>query len=93
MLVTDGCERAGVGWEGVRRVMLILSAPSLVRGSGLDKYLDKQGFSLVGYGCTTCIGNSGDLHEDVAEAIAVNGMLSLYDVKSIFRSESGGPVQ
>ena len=29
--------------------------------SGLDKYLDKLGFNLVGYGCTTCIGNSGPL--------------------------------
>lgn len=44
-------------------------------GSGLNKYLDQQGFSVVGYGCTTCIGNSGDLHEDVSEAIAANGML------------------
>lgn len=43
-------------------------------GSGLNKYLDEQGFSLVGYGCTTCIGNSGELHEDVAEAIAANGI-------------------
>jgi aconitate hydratase len=40
----------------------------------LNKYLDEQGFSLVGYGCTTCIGNSGEIHEDVAEAIAANGI-------------------
>ncbi|GKD99752.1 aconitate hydratase, cytoplasmic, partial [Tanacetum coccineum] len=33
--------------------------------SGLQKYLDQQGFNIVGYGCTTCIGNSGDLHESV----------------------------
>ncbi|KAG6546247.1 hypothetical protein Mapa_012286 [Marchantia paleacea] len=38
--------------------------------SGLNKYLDQQGFSLVGYGCTTCIGNSGELDETVAAAIA-----------------------
>nr|XP_024396605.1 putative aconitate hydratase, cytoplasmic [Physcomitrium patens]PNR39944.1 hypothetical protein PHYPA_020224 [Physcomitrium patens] len=44
--------------------------------SGLNKYLDKQGFSLVGYGCTTCIGNSGDVHEAVAEAIAANDMVA-----------------
>jgi len=44
--------------------------------SGLDKYLDKQGFSLVGYGCTTCIGNSGDLPEEVAEAIAANDVVA-----------------
>ncbi|KAI5057521.1 hypothetical protein GOP47_0027536 [Adiantum capillus-veneris] len=37
--------------------------------SGLNKYLDLQGFSLVGYGCTTCIGNSGEIDEAVAEAI------------------------
>jgi len=37
--------------------------------SGLDKALDKLGFSLVGYGCTTCIGNSGPLPEPVAKAV------------------------
>ena len=37
--------------------------------AGLSPYLDELGFSLVGYGCTTCIGNSGPLPEDVAEAI------------------------
>jgi aconitate hydratase len=38
--------------------------------SGLQKYLDRIGFNLVGYGCTTCIGNSGPLPADIAEAIA-----------------------
>eukprot|EP00850_Spirogloea_muscicola_P012677 SM000083S22724 [mRNA] locus=s83:146987:154121:+ [translate_table: standard] len=37
--------------------------------SGLQPYLDKQGFSHVGYGCTTCIGNSGEINEAVASAI------------------------
>jgi aconitate hydratase len=37
--------------------------------AGLQKPLDKLGFNLVGYGCTTCIGNSGPLPEPVAEAI------------------------
>ncbi len=37
--------------------------------AGLDKYLDQLGFNLVGYGCTTCIGNSGPLPEPVATAI------------------------
>ena len=37
--------------------------------AGLDKALDKLGFSLVGYGCTTCIGNSGPLPEPVASAV------------------------
>jgi aconitate hydratase len=37
--------------------------------AGVDKALDKLGFTLVGYGCTTCIGNSGPLPEAVANAI------------------------
>jgi aconitate hydratase len=38
--------------------------------SGLQPYLDELGFSIVGYGCTTCIGNSGPLPPDVAETVA-----------------------
>jgi aconitate hydratase len=37
--------------------------------SGLQKSLDALGFNLVGFGCTTCIGNSGPLPEDISEAI------------------------
>ena len=37
--------------------------------AGLQQYLDMVGFNLVGYGCTTCIGNSGPLPEPVSEAI------------------------
>jgi aconitate hydratase len=37
--------------------------------AGLQDYLDKVGFNLVGYGCTTCIGNSGPLPEPIADAI------------------------
>jgi aconitate hydratase len=37
--------------------------------SGLTPYLEKLGFDLVGYGCTTCIGNSGPLIEEVANAV------------------------
>jgi aconitate hydratase len=37
--------------------------------AGLTPYLDKLGFNLVGYGCTTCIGNSGPLPEEVAQAV------------------------
>ena len=37
--------------------------------SGLNKSLDRIGFGLVGYGCTTCIGNSGPLPENIADAI------------------------
>ncbi len=42
--------------------------------SGLNKYLDQLGFHLVGYGCTTCIGNSGPLDEDIADCIAKNDL-------------------
>ncbi|MEV8017215.1 aconitate hydratase AcnA [Streptomyces sp. NPDC086554] len=49
--------------------------------SGLTPYLDKVGFNLVGYGCTTCIGNSGPLPEEVSKAVndhdlAVTSVLS-----------------
>jgi len=37
--------------------------------AGLNKYLDELGFNLVGYGCTTCIGNSGPLPENIVKAI------------------------
>jgi len=37
--------------------------------AGLNKYLDHLGFNLVGYGCTTCIGNSGPLPENIIEAV------------------------
>ena len=37
--------------------------------AGLNKYLDKLGFHLVGYGCTTCIGNSGPLNKNISDAI------------------------
>ncbi|PYL88078.1 MAG: aconitate hydratase [Verrucomicrobia bacterium] len=37
--------------------------------TGLQKYLDQLGFNLVGYGCTTCIGNSGPLHPRIEKAI------------------------
>ena len=37
--------------------------------AGLNIYLDKLGFNLVGYGCTTCIGNSGPLPENISEAV------------------------
>src|SRR5205814_6637015 len=43
--------------------------------SGLQPYLDKLGFSLVGYGCTTCIGNSGPLPDEVAKRIDENDLI------------------
>ena len=44
--------------------------------AGLDKYLDQLGYSLVGYGCTTCIGNSGPLVPEVSNAIKENGIMT-----------------
>ena len=40
-----------------------------LKKAGLDEYLDKLGFNLVGYGCTTCIGNSGPLNKNISHAI------------------------
>ncbi|XVE80397.1 hypothetical protein DITRI_Ditri14bG0136300 [Diplodiscus trichospermus] len=44
--------------------------------SGLQKYLNQLGFNIVGYGCTTCIGNSGDIDESVASAISENDIIA-----------------
>jgi aconitate hydratase len=43
--------------------------------SGLAPYLDRLGFQTVGYGCTTCIGNSGPLPEEVSQAIQRRGLV------------------
>ncbi|MGI8631508.1 MAG: aconitate hydratase [Solirubrobacterales bacterium] len=43
--------------------------------SGLDASLDALGFNLVGYGCTTCIGNSGPLAPEISEAVAENDLV------------------
>jgi aconitate hydratase len=42
--------------------------------AGLTPYLDKLGFNLVGYGCTTCIGNSGPLPEAISQAVNENDL-------------------
>ncbi|MFT4186513.1 MAG: aconitate hydratase AcnA [Micrococcaceae bacterium] len=42
--------------------------------SGLTPYLEKLGFHLVGYGCATCIGNSGPLNEEISQAIQENDL-------------------
>ncbi|WP_373823130.1 aconitate hydratase AcnA [Streptococcus ferus] len=46
-----------------------------LQNSGLQTYLDQLGFNLVGYGCTTCIGNSGDLPAEVVQAIQEEDLL------------------
>ena len=56
--------------------------------AGLTPYLDKLGFSLVGYGCTTCIGNSGPLIPAVSAAIA-EGNLAVCSVLSGNRNFEG----
>ena len=43
---------------------------------GLQKDLDKLGFNLVGFGCTTCIGNSGPLPEEISKSINDNGLIA-----------------
>ena len=45
--------------------------------AGLNIYLDKLGFNLVGYGCTTCIGNSGPLAENISEAVSKNNLYAV----------------
>jgi aconitate hydratase len=44
--------------------------------SGLQQYLDQLGFQIVGYGCTTCIGNSGPLPEPIGKAIEENKLIA-----------------
>jgi len=44
--------------------------------SGLQKELDKLGFNLVGFGCTSCIGNSGPLAEEISESISKNDIVA-----------------
>jgi aconitate hydratase A / 2-methylisocitrate dehydratase len=45
--------------------------------AGLSKYLNRLGFNLVGYGCTTCIGNSGPLEEHIGAAIKDNSLVAV----------------
>jgi aconitate hydratase len=44
--------------------------------AGLTPYLEALGFNLVGYGCTTCIGNSGPLPEEISDAIHQGGLVA-----------------
>ncbi len=56
--------------------------------SGLTPYLDKLGFNLVGYGCTTCIGNSGPLQPEISAGVA-DGDLAVVSVLSGNRNFEG----
>ena len=44
--------------------------------SGLQSYLDQLGFNLVGFGCTTCIGNSGPLRPEISQAVNEHGLVA-----------------
>ena len=48
-----------------------------LQGTGLLPYLEKLGFNVVGYGCTTCIGNSGPLDEDIQSAIEAGNLVAV----------------
>jgi aconitate hydratase len=49
---------------------------SYLQATGLLPYLEKLGFNLVGYGCTTCIGNSGPLPDSISQAILENDVIA-----------------
>src|SRR6201996_4475677 len=51
--------------------------PDYYQKSGLLPYLDKLRFNIVGYGCTTCIGNSGPLPTDVSKSIEDHGLVAV----------------
>ena len=48
-----------------------------LQGTGLLPYLEKLGFNVVGYGCTTCIGNSGPLDADIQSAIEAGNLVAV----------------
>ncbi|HVR29414.1 MAG TPA: aconitate hydratase AcnA [Thermoanaerobaculia bacterium] len=48
-----------------------------LREAGLTPYLERLGFHLVGYGCTTCIGNSGPLRPDIAQAVRDDDLVAV----------------
>ncbi|MHB1507858.1 MAG: aconitate hydratase AcnA [Cuniculiplasma sp.] len=48
-----------------------------LQNSGLQTFLDKLGFNIAGFGCTTCIGNSGPLNQDLENAITENNLFSV----------------
>ena len=69
-----GPDRQAVG-EDLARARLA-SGGGILEKSDLQKDLDKLGFNLVGFGCTTCIGNSGPLPEEISEAINQNDLVA-----------------
>jgi len=63
-----------------------------LNAAGLTPYLDQLGFNLVGYGCTTCIGNSGPLPESIEGAVQDNGFVvaSILGTDPVIRSAECG---
>ena len=57
--------------------------------AGLSKYLDQLGFNTVGYGCTTCIGNSGPLPEPVQKAIDEHSLVAVAVLSGTATSKHG----
>ena len=66
--VKRGLEDEAVG-EDQPRARLARSSPNICKAAGLLEYLAELGFNIVGYGCTTCIGNSGPLPEPVSSIV------------------------
>ena len=72
--------QGGGGRAGAQAVVKTTLAPGskvvmdYYERAGLLPYLEKLGFNLVGYGCTTCIGNSGPLPEQISQAVADNDL-------------------
>ena len=68
-------------WSNVKPYVKTSLAPGsrvvteYLQKTGLQHYLDQLGFNLVGYGCTTCIGNSGPLDPNIEEAINIHGLV------------------
>ena len=69
-----GPDQQAVG-EDIARARLARWSPSTCATAGLQPYLDRLGFNLVGYGCTTCIGNSGPLPDEIAGEIRERGLV------------------
>jgi len=70
----QGADREAVGQDVARPA--VAGGRRYLKKSGLQKDLDKLGFNLVGYGCTTCIGNSGPLPADISKTINANDVVA-----------------
>src|SRR5687768_17835643 len=65
--------------DGIRDVAVTgvqTCALPILQQAGLQAYLDKLGFQTVGYGCTTCIGNSGPLDPRIEDVVISNDLIA-----------------